>query len=325
MEQRSVVSDKLSVLTPALHMGGVCIGSSAKVVAGQQGAVPFGMDLYNGEVGLVIGLNNSGKSRLLSAAAGVVRLRESDIQVGGFEPKQDEFRCLLGYVPSQLGLCEELTCGQYLELFAASYGVERHYEPYLIREALALVRLQDCLERPIAELDDPYQRVRLSLARALVHDPLIVIIDDVFRHVGVHEQRFWLEILGNVRNRGKALLLSSDQLDGLEKLANQIAYLHRGNVYLLGSAAAMAVEVSNHFLFQIQLLDARNAKTCLQYLGKFPNIYGLEQSPQDPSLLRLFFRGQNGEFDAILASLRRSGAQIVSCWEDTAFFGHKIP
>ena len=280
-----------------------------------------------GEIALVIGMEQVGKSRLLAAAAGNVPSK-GKIRISGAAAGSPEAKRLVGYVPASDSLYPELTCIQYLGMFSEIFEVERHYRPYIMREALALVRLQDCEDTRISELSDDYRRRCLCLARALVHDPRLLVIDDVFTHVDNLQMKSFLDILNSIRRRGKALLLSGSQLGGFYELADQVCYLEDGVPFLQGRTVDLRGEMTNFHLFQLQTLNSRLRRTSAVFLSKLfssdSRIISVRRNVQDPSLWRMIFYGSADEFNEMLRQMHANGMQVVSCWEDRSFFGQIV-
>ncbi len=277
--------------------------------------------LNAGEVALMIGCEQDGKSALLSTLMGNRRKLSGSATICGHPIGTREAKRLIGYVPYELGLFSELTCLDYLGFFAAAYEVESHYRPYLVREALAMVRLEDCLNTKVSELD-AYQSRRLALARALVHDPRLLLIDECLLGVSGAELRGFLEILVDIRNSGKSLLLTTSQLAGLEQYANLVFYLISGMVYLQGRMPDLLLYLQDQYMMQIQLLDAISTSGCLKLLHKDKRVFSLYQSSSDRNLLRFLYSGSMTQFNRLLADMRSTGVQIVSCWENAAYFAH---
>ncbi|MBQ7569111.1 ATP-binding cassette domain-containing protein [bacterium] len=285
------------------------------------------LSLNAGEIAIAVGLNGVGKTELLAAAAGNVR-SDGCISISGAKAGSPEAKRLVGYVPASESLYDELTCLEYLSAFAEIYGVERHYRPYIIREALASVHLEALEDTLIGDIKDKYRRRCLCLARALVHDPRLLVIDEVFEHVDNLELRSFTDILNGIRCRGKALLLSGRQLGCLSDLADQVCYLENGQPFLQGRIADIADELANHHLFQLQYIIKPyvNGSVRLRFdrISEDKRVISVRRNVQDSTLIRIMFRGETEDFNAWLAEMQSLGCQIVSCWEDHAFFGHAV-
>lgn len=284
------------------------------------------LTLDAGEIALIIGLEKSGKSRLLAAVAGNIP-SQGEILISSAQPGTPEAKQLVGYVPAIDSLYAELTCLQYLGMFSEIFGVERHYRPYIIRESLALVHLEGYEETLIGDLEDDYKRRCLCLARALVHDPRLLVIDEVLTNVDHLHIKSFLDILNNIRRRGKALLLSGSQLGDFAELADQLCYLENGYMFLQGRNADLQSELANYHLFQMQTLNAQIGYKAMAYMKKFSDdarVISLRRNVLDSTKWRVVFRGHLDEFNSCVEQMNACGMRVVSCWENRSFFGQVI-
>ena len=301
-------------LPPLLQVERLALGGAA----GKQ-AQELSFVLNPGEVMGVVGPPDSGKSALLRALVGVQRSEPGRVRICGRSPGSLQTRALVGYVPSAPALYEEFTCVEYLGFFAEAFGLENHYRPYLIRESLRLVRLEDCLRTAIAYLRSHGVRRRLALARALVHDPHRLVVDDALARLDRVEARQMVEVLGEIRNTGKTLVLSGPSLAELAGLCSHLCILVGHQPLACGEVRALRPRISNLRMMQVQLLD--HVPEAVRRLEGDRRVFHLLQNLPNYNLLRFLFDGTSDEFDELLESLRRAGVSIVSYAEDPSFLG----
>ncbi len=280
---------------------------------------PVSFELSPGEVMGVLGPPDSGKSELLRALVGIQICEPGRVRIGGQSPSLSRSRSLVGYVPSAPALYEEFTCVEYLGFFAEAFGLENHYRPYLIREALRLVRLEDCLRTAIADLRSHGVRRRLALARALVHDPHLLVVDDCLGRLDRAEARLMVEVLGEIRNTGKTLVLSTTSLAELTALCSHLCILVGHQPLACGEVRVLRPRISNLRMMQVQILD--RMPEAVRRLEGDRRVFHLLQNLPNYNLLRFLFDGTFQEFEDLLESLRRAGVSIVSYAEDPSFLG----
>lgn len=279
--------------------------------------------LSPGEVMAVLGPLEAGKTALLRALVGLVPSEPGRITVCGHHPGEPFSRSLVGYVPSSPALYEEFTCVEYLGFFAEAYGLDAHYRPYLIREALRLVRLEDHLRTTIADLRAYGMRRRLGVARALVHDPHLLVMDDCLGRLERGEARVMVEILGDIRNTGKTLVLATSSLGEMAGLCSHLCVLVGHRPLACGPVRTLLPQIANLRMMQVQILD--NMPEAVRRLEGDPRVHHLLQNLPNYNLLRFLFDGPADQFEALLESLRASGVSIVSYAEDPTFLGQVVP
>lgn len=275
--------------------------------------------LAPGEVMGVIGPLESGKSALLRALVGILPTEPGMVRICGHAPGSPLSRRLVGYIPSSPAVYEEFTCAEYLGFFAEAYGMDTHYRPYLVREAMRLVRLEDYLETPIADLRSYGMRRRLGVARALVHDPHLVVMDDCLGRLDRSESREMVALLGEIRNTGKSMVLSASSLSDLASLCSHLCILVTHRPLACGEVRALLPQISNLRMMQVQILE--NMQEAVRRLEGHRKVFHLVQNQPNYNLLRFLFDGNSDDFEELLEALRGAGVSIVSYAEDHSFLG----
>lgn len=178
-----------------------------------------------------IGLNGSGKSTMLAVLLGLLRADRGDVRVLGTEPQRvATLGGRVGVALHRPGLDVDLSVRQNLRIHALRYG-KSSTRPDAALDRLDLARLAD---RRVAKLSQG-ERQRLALARALLLEPELLVLDEPLTHLDPGAVHGVLDVLVEQRARGATVLLSSHQLDHVERIADRIALLHRGRVVLDGT------------------------------------------------------------------------------------------
>ncbi len=182
-----------------------------------------------GRVTGLIGPNGSGKTTLLLMLATLLAPDAGTIRIGGLDPLQDPsaVRAITGWMPDVLGSWASLTTRATLEVTGRLYGLSKQRSAQRAEELIALVRLQELADQPTRVLSRG-QKQRMSLARALVHDPAVLLLDEPASGLDP-EARVDLRILvRSLAAEGRTVLVSSHVLAELEEMADDAVYVQRG-------------------------------------------------------------------------------------------------
>jgi len=182
-----------------------------------------------------VGLNGAGKSTMLAVLLGLLRADRGLVRVLGREPTRvASLSGRVGVALHRPGLDVDLSVQQNLRIHALRYG-KSAVAPDAVLERLDLARLRS---RRVAKLSQG-ERQRLALARALLLEPELLVLDEPLTHLDPGAVHGVLDVLVEQRTRGSTVLLSSHQLDHVERIADRIAVLHRGRVVLDGTVAEL--------------------------------------------------------------------------------------
>ncbi len=276
--------------------------------------------LFPGEVIGVIGPNDSGKSELMLALAGLTRPEAGTILLKG-RPVGKQTRHRIGFVGASPGVYEEFSCVEYLEFFAESFRLDVHYRPYLIQEVLRLCRLQAAAHKSVRDLSYALRR-RLSLARAVLHNPALVVVDDCLSRLERNEVREMVGVLSEIRAQGKVLVLSSPQLSELAALCSHLCILVTNRPLACGEIRSLMQQITHYRMMQVQFLQG--LAEAVRHLETYPGVFHLAVSTQTHHLVRFLFNGDDDAFQKLLDVLSMNGIHVVSYAEDHSFLG-KMP
>jgi ABC-2 type transport system ATP-binding protein len=191
-----------------------------------------------GSVFGLIGPNGAGKSTLMSMAASLLLPTAGSIRVEGHDPVADPgaVRAMVGYMPDGLGVYEGMNVGDYLEFFAAAYGVSRSRWPQLVDGLLELVELEVKRESEVNSLSRGMKQ-RLSLARALVHDPPLLILDEPASGLDPRARIELRHLIETLNGMGKTVLVSSHILTELQEVCSHVGIMEAGQLLASGAPA----------------------------------------------------------------------------------------
>ncbi|WP_353827166.1 ABC transporter ATP-binding protein [Agromyces sp. SYSU T0242] len=182
-----------------------------------------------GHVAGLIGPNGAGKTTLLLMLATLLRPDAGAIRVAGFDPVTDagEVRARIGWMPDLLGSWASLTVREALAASARMYGRSKDAASRRADELIGLVDLDELADRPTRVLSRG-QKQRLSLARALVHDPDVLLLDEPASGLDPAARVRLRSLVRRLASEGRTVLVSSHVLAELEEMADQAVYLSGG-------------------------------------------------------------------------------------------------
>ena len=177
-----------------------------------------------GKLYVVLGDNGAGKTTLLRTIAGLARPTRGEVSVLGTKNLRG-IRGEIGYMAHPSLLYDEMSAMENLRYFAGLYGVEIAR----CREVISVVKLDPDLERPTGQYSQG-MRQRLSLARALLNDPKLLLLDEPFSNVDARSAHEMATLLGQLRDRGKTLIVVTHQPGLLEPVANEFVWMEAGRI-----------------------------------------------------------------------------------------------
>ena len=218
------------------------VGLSAQGVHRSFGSVRAldGVDLEAraGAVTALVGPNGSGKTTLLLILAGLLVPDAGQVRVGGFDPVThgQAARARTGWMPDSFGTWDSLTAREVLVTFAAAYLLPRARGEARATELLETVHLTEFADRPASVLSRG-QKQRLGLARALVHDPDVLLLDEPASGLDPRSRVDLRILLRLLASQGKTVLVSSHVLTELDEMADDAIFLSRGRTVSAGKVA----------------------------------------------------------------------------------------
>ncbi len=191
-----------------------------------------------GAVTALIGPNGSGKTTLLLLLAGLLKPDEGQARISGFDvlSQNVQARSRIGWMPDVFGTWDALTCTEILSTFARAYGLDKVAARRQAMDLLEKVYLTEFAPRPARVLSRG-QKQRLGLARALVHDPSVLLLDEPASGLDPRSRIELREVLRGLAADGKTVLVSSHVLSELEEVYDHAVFLASGRTVDIATAA----------------------------------------------------------------------------------------
>jgi len=173
----------------------------------------------------ILGDNGAGKTTLLRSLASLSAPTRGTISIMGTTNLR-EVCSQLGYMAHPSLLYDELSGVENLRYFARLYGIDSEER---CRDVIRAVNLDPSLERPVGQYSQG-MRQRMSLARALLNDPKILLLDEPFSNVDVHSAREMTRLLTSLRDQGKTIFVVTHQAALLEGVADEFVWMEAGQI-----------------------------------------------------------------------------------------------
>lgn len=214
------------------------------------------VSLPQGSITGFIGPNGAGKTTTIRLLVTLLQPTRGDAFILGKSctRRPRDVRQLIGYMPDSFGVYEGLNAREYLRFFAEAYDLPHTTIDKTIDEVSELVGLTRKLQTPCAGLSLG-QRQRLSLARTLLHDPRVLILDEPAGGLDPLARMELLYILRELRNLGKTILLSSHILTEVAEVSDHLMILNDGKLVAAGTVESIVKTVRPHFTIEVQVLD----------------------------------------------------------------------
>lgn len=269
------------------------------------------LEVERGSVFGLIGPNGAGKTTAMSILATLLLPDGGVAAVDGRNvvAEVDEVRCLIGYMPDFFGVYDGLKVSEYLDFFANAYHLPRTGRDRLIEGLLELVNLGDKKEFYVDHLSRGMKQ-RLALARCLVHDPSVLILDEPASGLDPRARAEMKEIVRHLGRMGKTVLISSHILPELGEICDRVAIMENGRVVVAGTVGEvtgtgggsrqLVVEVSGSPGELARFLSGRDKVALVE---------------AEESRVRLFFRGSRDEQGILLKEIMDGGFSVIEFHE----------
>lgn len=256
----------------------------------------------------LVGTNGAGKTTLLRILATVLRADGGAARLSGVDvlSRPREARSLLGFMPDFFGVYEDLSVTEYLDFFGAAYGLEAGSRAARIPELLAMTHLEGKADSDVQALSRGMQQ-RLCLARALIHQPPLLLLDEPASGLDPRGRAELRDILKDLAARGVAVLISSHILSELADVCSEVTIIEQGRVIASGAVEGMSAAR------RIRTLVARLAGDPAPWLETIARQPGVERAERTAGgAVEIAFAGDLAAQTALVAALVGAGVPLAA-------------
>lgn len=257
-------------------------------------------------IGLV-GPNGAGKTTMMRIIATLDEPTAGDVRVDGVSVVQypERGRQLVGFVPDSLPSHRDITVHEYLDFFARACGLRGQLRRRVLESIEEFTNLTNLREKSIHALSKGMKQ-RVSVARALLHDPPVLVLDEPAAGLDPRARIELRELLRTLCSQGKAILVSSHILSELEQMITGVVILEKGKLVRAGTLQELARESPTQCVVTLRLLDGVDG--AVPKVACLPHVERVSRADQ---ALRVTVRGGDAECCTLLAEMVRQGLPIV--------------
>lgn len=259
-----------------------------------------------------IGSNGAGKTTTLRILATFLAPSGGKAEVLGHNVVQDadRVRHIIGYMPDFFGVYKDMEVTEYLDFFGACYKIPAVQREKTVNDVLELVGLSEKKGALIGALSRGMQQ-RLGLARVLIHDPQLLLLDEPASGLDPRARIEMMAILQELQRLGKTIIISSHILSELQTLCNRVAIIEKGKLIYSGPVQGVREQMSTGHIYWIKVGSDPIAAIAL--LKARPEVAEAEQVDGQ---LKVSLTSPDIDPSLLAETLVQGGAKLTGLWED---------
>src|SRR6266446_5452978 len=269
------------------------------------------LEVPQGSVYGLIGPNGAGKTTLLRILGALIPPSAGQVWFDNEEVSQvpAKIQRRVGYMPDFFGVYPDLTATEYLDFYAGIHGIPHKKRARAVADLLELVDLTPKRDALVETLSRGMKQ-RLCLARALVHDPDVLLLDEPASGLDPRARVELRELLRTLQGMGKTILISSHILLELAQMCTDVAIMQAGHLIIAGDVDQVSRHLDGRRQLEIRVLE-RFAEA-QELLKNMPEISNVMDGNDDRELIHAEFTGDNRALHRILAALMAQEIPVVS-------------
>ncbi|MGB9837467.1 ATP-binding cassette domain-containing protein [Methanothermobacter sp.] len=247
-----------------------------------------------GELMGIIGHNGAGKTTAIRIIAGILHPDSGTVHVGGYDVTRDPImvKSMIGYLPEEPNLYERFRAADLLRYFGELYGVPRDVLDDRIDELLELVGMSERAEDPINTFSKG-MRQRIGIARALIHDPPIIIFDEPTMGLDPATAFSIREFIRELKG-SRTMILCTHYMEEADYLCDRVAIINRGRILDTGTPDELKSRARGDLILEVKV-----SEPSLVNRGSLMNISGVKSVEIDGKIIRLSLGSRESIKDVI--------------------------
>lgn len=281
---------------PAIEMIDLC-----KTFGSLKAVDHLSLTIQQGEIFGLLGPNGSGKTTTINMISGLSTPTSGQVKVMGYDVRQDARRVhqLLGSVPQETALYEELSAWTNMDFHADLFGIPRKEKKERIIKMLELVQLLDRKGSRVSTFSGGMKR-RLALARALLQDPRLIYLDEPTLGVDVQSRRAIWDYILSLREQGKTVLITTNYLEEAQVLCDRLAIIDHGKLIAVDTPEDLKQSYGGSVI-ELETAKSGNA------VAELRAIPGVKEVSQDGTHLKIVTQGASNIVPQVITIIVREG------------------
>lgn len=264
------------------------------------------LHIDRGEIFGFVGPNGAGKTTTMRIICGLLQADWGEVYVDGIDSlnHNDQIKRKVGYVPDFFGVYDNFKVMEYMEFYGSMYGLEGEAVHKTSLGLLDLVNLSDKVDSYVDGLSRGMKQ-RLCVARAMIHNPQLLILDEPASGLDPRARFELKEIMKNLGSMGKTIIISSHILPELGEMCTSIGVMEKGNLIANGKVEDITRRSRQSNPLTIRILE--NKDSAIQILRQTPLVEKL--SIRDNEII-IAFSGEEADMAQLLSSLISNGVKV---------------
>jgi ABC-2 type transport system ATP-binding protein len=269
------------------------------------------MSVGRGEILGFVGPNGAGKTTAIKILVGLARPTSGSARIAGVDCVADarKIKRLVGYMPDVFGSYDNMRVSEYLDFFGAAFGIPRRERAGRIAESLELVGAASFRDLYVETLSHGMKQ-RVAIARCLLHDPEVLILDEPANGLDPQARIEMRELLLHLGERGKTLLVTSHVLPELARVCHRVAIITRGKLRVSGTVKEIGRQLSQLRPMEVLLVRPEQIDRVVEEVRKYVEPGADIQAATAESTVRFRTAKTEEELGKLLTSLVNAGIAV---------------
>ena len=255
-----------------------------------------------------VGPNGAGKTTTMKIMSGLLKATGGNVIIDGVDvtKKPRALKERIGYMPDFFGVYDDLKVMEYMDFYAGTYYIPYEQREALINNLLEIVDLSHKKEDYVDGLSRGMKQ-RLCLARSLIHDPKLLILDEPASGLDPRARVEMKEILKQLQTMGKTIIISSHILPELAEMCTEVGIIDQGHIVVQGTVQEIMKQMTK--VRRIQIHPLENMEGLLKILEEQPTVADVIENTLD---VEFSFQGTDQELTALLKQIVLADIAVLS-------------